>query len=213
MKYWPGWVTTWDQDFQEKQQQPQICRWHQWHHSKELSFLMRVKEENGKAGLKLNIQKTKIMAFSPITSWQIEQDKWKQWQILFRGLQNNWGWWLHPGKEKNLAPWKKSYDKPRQYIKKQSDHFADKALYSPSCGFSSSHVQMWELDRKEGWTPNNWCFWIVVLEKTLEIPLDSKEIKPVNPKGKWNSLSQVWLFATPRTIQSMTFSRPEYWNG
>ena len=68
------------------------------------SLLMRVKEESKKAGLKLSIQKTKIMAFSPITSWQIEQEKRKQWQILFLGLQNHWGWWLQPGKEKNLPP-------------------------------------------------------------------------------------------------------------
>ena len=56
-------------------------------------------------------------------------------------------------------------------------------LYSQSYGFSSSHVQMWELDHKEGWVPKNWCFWIVVLENSLESPLDSKEINPVNPKG------------------------------
>ena len=67
-----------------------------------------------------------------------------------------------------LDPWKKSYDKPRQRIKKQRHHFADKGLYSQSYGFSSSHVQMWQLDHKEGWAPKNWCFWTVVLEKTLQ---------------------------------------------
>ena len=82
-----------------------------------------------------------------------------------------------------LAPWKESYDKPRQCIKKQRHHFADKGLYSQSYGFSSFFSQMWELDHKEGWALKNWCFWIVVLEKTLENPLDCKEIKPVNPKG------------------------------
>ena len=66
---------------------------------------------------------------------------------------------------------------------------ADKGLYIQSYGFSSSHVWMWELDHKEGWTPKKWCFWIVVLEKTLESPLSSKEIKPVNPKG-----NQSWIF-------------------
>ena len=64
-----------------------------------------------------------------------------------------------------------------------------KGPYSQSYGFSSSQVQMWELDHKEGWAPKNWCFWIVVLEKALESPLDCKEIKPVNPKG-----SQSWTF-------------------
>ena len=76
-----------------------------------------------------------------------------------------------------------SYDKPRQCIKKQKHRFADKGLHSQSYGFSGSHVQMWELDHKESWVLKNLCFWTVVLEKTLESPLDSKEIKPVNPKG------------------------------
>ena len=82
-----------------------------------------------------------------------------------------------------LASWKKSYDKPRQRIKKKRHHF------SQSCGFSSSHVWMWELNHKEGWAPKNWCFSIVVLENTLESHLDSKEIKPVNSKG-----NQPWIF-------------------
>ena len=64
-----------------------------------------------------------------------------------------------------LAPWKKSYDKPRQHIKRQRHHIADKSPYSQSYGFFSRHVQMWELDHKEGWVLKNWCFWIVVLEK------------------------------------------------
>ena len=74
-------------------------------------------------------------------------------------------------------------------LKKQRHHFADKGPYSQSYVFSSSHVQMWELDHTEGWAPKNWCFLIVVLEKTLESPLDCKEIKPVNPKG-----NQSWIF-------------------
>ena len=85
-----------------------------------------------------------------------------------------------------LAPWKNSYDKPRQYIKKQRHHFANKGPYSQSCGFSSSCVWMWELDHKEGWTPKNWSFWTVVLEKTLESPLDCKIklsiLKEINPE-------------------------------
>ena len=74
-------------------------------------------------------------------------------------------------------------------IKKQRHYFADKGLSSQSCGFSSSYVWMWELDHKESWAPKNWCFWTVVLEKTLETPLDNKEIKPVNPKR-----NQSWIF-------------------
>ena len=74
-------------------------------------------------------------------------------------------------------------EKPRQHIKKQRHYFADKGPYSQSYEFSSSHVWIWQLDHKEGWAPKNWCFLTVVLEKTLESPLDSKEIKPVNYKG------------------------------
>ena len=74
-------------------------------------------------------------------------------------------------------------NKPKQCNKKQRRHFADKSSYSQIYGFSSSHVRMWELDHKEGWAPKNWCFWIVVLEKILQSPLDRKEIKSINPKG------------------------------
>ena len=86
------------------------------------------------------------------------------------------------------APWKKSYDQPRKHIKKQRHYFANQGPSSQSYGFSSSHIQMWELDHKEGWALKNWCFRIVVLEKTLESPLDCK-IKPVNPKG-----NQPWIY-------------------
>ena len=77
-----------------------------------------------------------------------------------------------------LAPWKESYDKPWQHIKKQRHHFADKGPYSWSYSFSSSHVWMWKLVHKEGWELKNLYFWIVVLEKTLGSPLDCKEISP-----------------------------------
>ena len=82
-----------------------------------------------------------------------------------------------------LAPWKKSYHEPRQHIKKQRHYFADKGLCHQSYGFSSSHVWIWELDRKKSWALINWCFLTVVLEKTLESPLDCKEIQAVSPKG------------------------------
>ena len=84
---------------------------------------------------------------------------------------------------------KESYDQSRQNVKKQRHCFANKGPSSQGYGFSSSHVWMWELDYKESWVPKNWCFWAVVLEKTLESPLDCKEIKPVNPKG-----NQSWIF-------------------
>ena len=88
-----------------------------------------------------------------------------------------------------LAPWKKSYDQPRQHIKKQRQYFANKGPSNQSYGFSSSHVWMWELGHKERWVPKNCCFWTVVLEKTLESPLDCRENKPVDPKG-----SHPWIF-------------------
>ena len=101
--------------------------------------------------------------------------------------------------KKTLAPWKKSYDQPRQHIKKQRHYFANKDLYSQSYGFSSSHVWMWELDHKESWALKNWCFWIVVLEKTLESPWDCKEIKLVNPKG-----NQSWIFIGRTDVEAET---------
>ena len=88
-----------------------------------------------------------------------------------------------------LAPWKKSYDQPRQNVKKQRHYLTDKGPSSQKYSFSYSLVWMWELDHKEGWALNDSCFWTVVLEKTLESPLDFKEIKPVNPKG-----NQSWIF-------------------
>ena len=88
-----------------------------------------------------------------------------------------------------LAPWKKSYDQRRQHIRKQRQYFANKSPSNQSYGFSSSHVGIWELDHKESWVQKNWCFWTVVLEKTLESPLNCKEIQPVHPKG-----DQSWIF-------------------
>ena len=96
---------------------------------------------------------------------------------------------MQPWNQRTLAPWKKKYDQPRQHIKKQRHYFAHKGLSSQNYGFSSSHVWMWELDYKESWMLKNWCFLTVVLEKTLQSPLDWKGIKPVNPRG-----NQSWIF-------------------
>ena len=92
-------------------------------------------------------------------------------------------------KLKDACSSKESYDQPRQHIKKQRHYFANKGPSSQGYGFSSSHVWMWELDCEESWTLKNLSFWTVVLEKTLESPLNSKEIKQVNPKG-----NQSWIF-------------------
>ena len=88
-----------------------------------------------------------------------------------------------------LTPWTESYDQPRQHIQKQRHYFANKGPSSQGYGFPCGHVCMWELDCEEGWAPKNWCFWTVVLEKTLESPLVCKKIQPVCPK--WH---QSWIF-------------------
>ena len=92
-------------------------------------------------------------------------------------------------KLKDFCSLKKNYNKPRQHIKKQRHHFTNKVPSRQSDGFSSSHVWMWELYHKEGWALKNRCFWTMVLEQTLESPLDCKEIQPVQPKG-----NQSWIF-------------------
>ena len=88
----------------------------------------------------------------------------------------------------------KCYDQPRQHIKKQRPLLTKVHLVN---GFSSSHAWMWELDCEESWAPKNWCFWTVVLEKTLESPLDCKEIKPANPKG-----NQFWIFIEMTNVEA-----------
>ena len=105
-----------------------------------------------------------------------------------------------------LTPWKESYDQPRQNIKKQRHYFINKGLSSQGYGYSSGHVWMWELDYKESWAQKNWCFWTVVLEKTLESPLDCKEIKPVRPKG-----DQSWLFIgrTDVEVETLILGLPD----
>ena len=150
---------------------------------------MKVKEESEKVGLKLNIQKTKIMASGSITSWQIDGETMEiVTDFIFLGSKitadSDWSNGIN-----TLAPWKKSYDQPRQHIKKQRHYFANKGPSNQSYGFSSSHVWMWQLGYKESWALKNWCFWTVVLEKTLGSLLGCKEIQPVNPKG-----NQTWIF-------------------
>ena len=111
--------------------------------------------------------------------------KWTQWDILFWGTPKSLQMVTAAMKLKDTSSWKKSYDQPWQHIK----NLTNKGLPSQSYGFSSSHVWIWELDHKKNWVLKNWCFWTVVLEKTLESPMDCKDIKPVNPKG-----NQSWIF-------------------
>ena len=120
------------------------------------------------------------------------------------GLQNHCGWWLQPWNQKMIASWQESDDKPRLCVEKRRHYFADKSSYSQSSGLPSGQVQLWELDYKEGRMPKNWCLQTVVLEKTPESPLDSKEVKPVNLKG-----DQPWIF-TGRTDAEA--DAPVFWS-
>ena len=112
-----------------------------------------------------------------------ESKSWYFYYFNFSISISKAAWITGTFSESTNTSWKKSYDQPRQYAKKQRHYFANKSLSSQSYGFSSSHVWMWDLDYKEGWAPRNWCFWTVVLEKTLESPLDCREIQPVHTKG------------------------------
>ena len=149
------------------------------------SLLMKVKAESEKVDLQL--LKTKIMASSPITSWQIDGETWKQWETLFGGLQNHCRWWQLPWNLKMVTSWKKIYDQPGQHNKKQRPYFANKVPFNQSYGFSLCHVWMCELEYTESWVQKNWCFWTVVLDKTLESPLAARRsnqsiLKEINPE-------------------------------
>ena len=129
------------------------------------------------------------MASGPITSWQIDGEAMETVSDLILGGSQITadGDCSHEIKSCLLLG-RKSMTNLDQPIKKQRHYFVDKGQSSQRYGFSSSDVWMWELDYKESWVPKNWCFWTVVLEKTLESPLDSKEIQPVHPKG-----NQSWI--------------------
>ena len=144
------------------------------------SLLMKVKEESEKVGLKLNIQKSKIMASGPITSWQIDGKTVSDFIFLGSQITAD-GDCSHEIKRRLLLERKVKTN--LDSILKSRHYFANKGPSSQGYGFSSGHVWMWELDCEESWVPKNWCFWSVVLEKTLESPLDCKEIQPIHPKG------------------------------
>ena len=149
---------------------------------------MKVKEESEKVALKLNIQITKIVASGPITPWQIDGQKMKAVTgFIFLGSKITADGDCSHEMKRPLLLRRKAMTNLDRILK--SRDIADKGPSSQSYGFSSSYVCMWELDHKEGLTPKNWCFWTVMLEKTLESSLDWKEIKPVNPKG-----NQPWIF-------------------
>ena len=151
---------------------------------------MKVKEESEKISLKLNIQKAKIMTSSPIISWQIDGEAMEiVTDFIFLGSKITADVDCSHEIKRRLFVGRKAMTNLDSILKNQRHYFAHKGPSSQSYGFSSSHVWMWELDYKESWVPKNCCFWAVVLEKTLESPLDCKKIKLVNLKG-----NQPWIF-------------------
>ena len=157
---------------------------------------MKVKEESEKVGLKLNIQKTRIMASSPITSWEIDGETVETVaDFIFLGYKITASGDSNHEMKRCLILGRKVMTNLDSILKSQRHYFANKGPCSQGYGFSSSHVWMWELDHKESWELKNWCFWTVVLEKTLESPLDCKEIQPVHPNGdqSWVLLDRLML--------------------
>ena len=171
-----------------------------WQSEEELkSFLMKMKEESEKVGLKLNIQKTKIMASGPITSWEIDGETVETVaDFILRGSKITVdGDCIHEIKRHLLL--RRKVMTNLDSIFKSRHYFANKGPSSQGYGFSSGHVWMWELDCAENWVLKNWCFWTVVLEKTLKSPLDCKEIQPVHPKG-----DQSWVFIGGTDVEAET---------
>ena len=148
---------------------------------------MRVKEESRKASLKFNIQKPKIMASGPITSWQIDGEKVDTVaDFIFLNFKITTDSDCSHEIKRCLLLGRKAMTNWDSILKRRDIILLRKSVYSKLC-FFSSHVQMWKLNHKKGWVPKNWCFWTVVLEKTLERPLECKEsnqsiLKEINPK-------------------------------
>ena len=153
------------------------------------SLLMKVKEESEKVGLKLNVQKTKIMASGPIPSWEIDGETVETVSgFIFLGSKITADGDCSHEIKRNLLLGRKVLTNLDSIFKKQRHYFANKSPSSQGYGFPVV-IWMWELDYKESWAPKNWCFWTVMLEKTFESLLDCKEIQPVHPRG-----DQSWVF-------------------
>ena len=132
-----------------------------------------------KTGLKLNIQKSKIMAYSPITSWQIDGDTMETvTDFIFGGSKITADGDCSHEIKRCLLLGRKAMTNLDSILESRDIFFANKGPFSQSYGFSSSHVWMWELDHREGWALNIWCFWTVVVGNIFESPVDSKEFKP-----------------------------------
>ena len=139
------------------------------------------------------------MASGPITSWQIDGETVETVSdFIFLGSKITADGDCSHEIKRHLLLGRKAVTNLDSILKSRH-YFADKGLCSHSYGFSNSLVWMWELDHKESWVPKNRCFWTVVLEKTLESPLDSKEIQPVHPKG-----NQSWIFIGRTDVEAET---------
>ena len=208
------WITSWNQDGQEKYQWLQICRWHHPYGRKQRETKEHL-DETERRVKRLALRQHSQNEEHGIWSHHFMANTWGNsgnsvrhyfWGLQlsdFTSPQNHCRWWLQPWNEKMLTPWKESYDQHRQHIKKQKHYFANKGLSIQGYGFSSGHVWMLELDYKESCAPKNWCFWTVILEKILESPLECKEIQLVHPGG-----DQSWVFIGRAGFEAET---PIFW--
>ena len=169
-----------------------------------LNLLMRVKEEGKKAVLKLNIQKAKIMASSPITSWQIDGETMETvTDFIFLGSKITVDSDCIHEIKRCLLLGRKAITNLDNVLKSRDITLPTNVKIVKGMVFSS-HVWIWELDYKEDWALKNWCFLTVVLEKTLESPLDCKEIKPVKPKE-----NQPWIFIGRTDVEAPILCPPD----
>ena len=166
----------------------------------ELKSVLKVKEQSEKADLKLNIQEAKIMASGPITSWQIDEETMETVRdFIFLGSRIRW--WLQP-QIKTLAPWKKSFDKPRQYIKKQRHYFPDKGASSQNCDFSMYGCKCWTIKKAEHWRIDAfelWCW-----RRLLRGPWTARRsnqliLKEISPNVHWKDWCWSWSSNTLAT--------------
>ena len=147
----------------------------------------------------------KIMASGPIASWQIDEEKVKTvTDFIFLGSKITADGEFSLEIKRHLLLRKIAMTNLDSILKKQRRYLTNKGPYSQSYGFSSSHVWMWELDYKESWVPKNWCFRTAVLEKTFESPLDSKDIKSVDPKG-----NQSWILTGQTDAEALVLWPPD----
>ena len=178
------------------------------------SLLMRVKEESEKAGLKFTFKSKDHGIQSHHFMANGREKKWKWWQILFSWAQKLL-WMLTAVMKLNmLAPWKKSYEKPRQHIKNQRHHFTNKSPYSQSYNFSSIHVWMWEANHKEGWLLRIDAFELWCWKGLLRVPWTARSnqsiLKEVNPEYSLEGLMlNLQYFGHPHVKRGLIGKEPD----